>query len=388
MAAQAIASNLSRPHPTDSRLLQNLIKSEKSYVEALSTSVQYAHGASSALSAWGTSEAPDIASASDALSEMLNAVADAQRTHVQAIDGYRSALKDVLDREQSIRSVVRDRDILVGRLIKASKKKPTKREIALGGGASAEEKSERVAEAQVRSHACRSEVEGHIQELNLSADLPFLGAFFQRELHACEAVLASEEAALVGVKRRTFKEALTMRMKTMGDAGAAMVDAARDAILLLDQVDTQGRMPAAPTLHEQFASEDLQEGTFSQQRQDPAHSTEEELREEAERKGLMPDGYGGYRAPWEGKFGTATRRPVDTMMILGFRREPEILSTRKGPCMRDKTLTRSPPLTAIRRAAPPRCRSTEPNVGPIRECIRHTVAICLSGLQAHACART
>lgn len=204
-APQAIHSNLSRPHPTDSRLLQNLIKGEKSYIDNLAASSISAYAAASALAAWGTSEAPDISKAAQALSEILGTVADAQRTHVQALEGYRSALKDVLDREQSIRSVVRDRDILVGRLIKASKKKVSKKD----SGVSQEDKMDKVNAAQ-------------------------------RELHACEQVLASEEAALVGVKRRTFKEALTMRMKTMGDAGAATVEAAKEAILLLDDFDTHG----------------------------------------------------------------------------------------------------------------------------------------------------
>ena len=128
-----------------------------------------------------------------------------QSTHVAAIEGYRAALKDVADREASIRSVVRDRDILVGRLIKASNKAASS-----SHSKSPEERAEKVAVAR-------------------------------RELHACEEVLASEEAALVGVKRRTFKEALTMRMKTMGDAGAAMVDAAKEAILLLDSFDSTAR---------------------------------------------------------------------------------------------------------------------------------------------------
>lgn len=191
--------SLSRAHPTaDSRLLNNLIKSEKTYISHLSASVQSAHVAASALSAWGTSESPDVAEASQALSQLLGEAADIQQTHVSAIEGYRSALKDVADRENSIRSVVRDRDILVGRLIKASKASSKR---------SAEERAERIAHAQ-------------------------------RELTACEEVLASEEAALVGVKRRTFKEALTMRCKTMGDAGAAMVDAAKEAILLLNDFDS------------------------------------------------------------------------------------------------------------------------------------------------------
>ncbi|CBQ73990.1 conserved hypothetical protein [Sporisorium reilianum SRZ2] len=233
LAPQAIHSNLSRPHPTDSRLLQNLIKGEKSYIDNLAASSVSGYAAASALAAWGTSEAPDISKAAQTLSEILASVADAQRTHVQALEGYRSALKDVLDREQSIRSVVRDRDILVGRLIKASKKKVSKKD----SGLSQDEKMEKVNAAQ-------------------------------RELHACEQVLASEEAALVGVKRRTFKEALTMRMKTMGDAGAATVEAAKEAILLLDEFDTHGPLLQATgggQYESMYADDGIERGAYDNQ---------------------------------------------------------------------------------------------------------------------------
>lgn len=239
MAPQAIHSNLSRPHPTDSRLLQNLIKGEKSYIDNLGASSTSGYAAASALAAWATSEAPDISKAAQNLSEILASVADAQRTHVQALEGYRSALKDVLDREQSIRSVVRDRDILVGRLIKASKKKVSKKDLGL----SQDEKMEKVNAAQ-------------------------------RELHACEQVLASEEAALVGVKRRTFKEALTMRMKTMGDAGAAMVEAAKEAILLLDQFDTHGPLLQATgsgQYESMYADDGVETGAYDNQALDSAY---------------------------------------------------------------------------------------------------------------------
>lgn len=197
--------------PSDSRLLSNLIKAERNYITHLRSSVNAAHGASSSLSAWGTSEAPDVADASGRLANLLSACADVQSTHVAAIEGYRAALKDVADREASIRTVFRDRDILVSRLIKASQKSAS-----ASSKKSPEERAEKVAKAQ-------------------------------RELAACEEVLTIEEAALVGVKRRTFKEALTMRMKTMGDAGAAMVDAAKEAIILLDQFDsTAYQMPISP----------------------------------------------------------------------------------------------------------------------------------------------
>ncbi|PWN45188.1 hypothetical protein IE81DRAFT_320360 [Ceraceosorus guamensis] len=198
-----LPSSLSRPHTTtttDSRLLTNLIKTERNYINHLSSAVGSAHTAASALTAWGTAEAPDIAEASAQLAGLFDNAADVQETHVSAIEGYRTALKDVADREASIRNVVRDRDILVGRLIKASKASSSSKR-------SPEERAEKVAHAQ-------------------------------RELSACEEVLQFEEAALVGVKRRTFKEALTLRCKTMGDAGAAMVDAAKSAILLLNDFDS------------------------------------------------------------------------------------------------------------------------------------------------------
>ncbi|CAO1626930.1 unnamed protein product [Jaminaea pallidilutea] len=196
----AISSSMTRPHAsTDSRLLQNLIKAEKGYTNHLAATVTSSQAAASALLAWGTSEARDVANTSAQLAELLSQVVDAQATHLEAIRGYREALKDVADREASIRTIVRDRDILVSRLIKASKK---------------------------------------------NGDV----AHAQRELTACEEVLQAEERALVGVKRRTFKEALSMRMKTMGDAGNQMIESAKEAIMLLDRFDQHaiddGRRPS------------------------------------------------------------------------------------------------------------------------------------------------
>ncbi|KAK0554067.1 hypothetical protein OC845_000881 [Tilletia horrida] len=209
-----ISQQLSRQHISDSRLLNSLYKAEKAYADHQAAAVAAALAASSALSSWGTSEPVDIATAAAEIADGLAQVANAQRVHVQAIEGYRTALKDVLDREQSIRSIVRDRDILVKRLIKADQKR------AKAVGADPIKENERY--------------QKHL--------------FAQRELAACEDALQAEENALIGVKRRTFKEALTMRMKTMGDAGAAMVDAAKDAILLLDSFDIHGQMPIPPPL--------------------------------------------------------------------------------------------------------------------------------------------
>ncbi|EST09602.1 Eisosome component PIL1/LSP1 [Kalmanozyma brasiliensis GHG001] len=275
MAPQAIHSNLSRPHPTDSRLLQNLIKGEKSYIDNLAASSVSGYAAASALAAWGTSEAPDISKASQSLAEILASVADAQRTHVQALEGYRSALKDVLDREHSIRSVVRDRDILVGRLIKASKKKVSKKD----SGLSQEEKMEKVNAAQ-------------------------------RELHACEQVLASEEAALVGVKRRTFKEALTMRMKTMGDAGAATVEAAKEAIMLLDEFDTHGPLLQATgggQYESMYADGGIETGAYDNQAPDQGYYAGQQNPAQGATPQMYADNYAAHGSPVAGNGANMTR---------------------------------------------------------------------------------
>ncbi|WFD47888.1 hypothetical protein GLX27_002552 [Malassezia furfur] len=201
--------NQPRTPATDSRALQNLIKAEKVYVENLFSATSAAMSAASSLQAWGMSETPDMEKATLTVTKWLEDVASAQRTHGQAIDQFREALKDVLDREHSIRTILRDREILISRVIKSSKRKPSRWEVINGD----EEHQARISEAQ-------------------------------QELHACEQLLANESALLVGVKRRTFKEALAMRVKTMGDTGAVMMDSARSILLYLDEFDAN--VPVAP----------------------------------------------------------------------------------------------------------------------------------------------
>lgn len=201
--------NQPRTPATDSRALQNLIKAEKTYVENLFSTTSAAMSAASALQAWGMSETPDMEQATMSVSKWLEEASSAQRTHGQAIDQYREALKDVLEREHSIRGILRDREILISRVIKNSKRKPSRWEVINGD----DDNQARIAEAQ-------------------------------RELHACEQLLANESALLVGVKRRTFKEALAMRVKTMGDSGAVMMDSARAILEYLDQFDAN--VPVAP----------------------------------------------------------------------------------------------------------------------------------------------
>lgn len=58
------------------------------------------------------------------------------------------------------------------------------------------------------------------------------------ELAACESTLKAEERALVGVKRRIFREALRMRMRAMGQLADVWRDTADRAVELLDSLES------------------------------------------------------------------------------------------------------------------------------------------------------
>ena len=114
------AINQPRTPATDSRALQNLLKTEKAYGDSLLTATSASLSAASSLAAWGMSETPDLDRATQDVAYWLEDAARGQRTFVQAVEGYRAALKDVLDREHSISGIVRDREILMNRVFKES----------------------------------------------------------------------------------------------------------------------------------------------------------------------------------------------------------------------------------------------------------------------------
>jgi hypothetical protein len=82
------------------------------------------------------------------ISQLLSTITDSQRLYLTSLTSYRSALKDVLAREQALRTVVRDREILVNRLIKIGNKRPKD-----GGERDHEAKLE---DAQRELRACES----------------------------------------------------------------------------------------------------------------------------------------------------------------------------------------------------------------------------------------
>jgi hypothetical protein len=54
----------------------------------------------------------------------MSSLTDTQRSYLNALTLYRSSLKEVHGREVALKTVVRDREILVNRVIKLGNKKP------------------------------------------------------------------------------------------------------------------------------------------------------------------------------------------------------------------------------------------------------------------------
>jgi hypothetical protein len=137
---------------TSDRLLNNYLSSQKQLSTSLLTLLSHSHSSSSSLLAYVTSspgvlfpvrravqyaafEGPTQGDGSggDASSGKWN-------EYIQSLENFRKDLKEVHTLEEELSQVKRDREILVSRLIKATKSKPSKKDIlrghTTGGGSS------------------------------------------------------------------------------------------------------------------------------------------------------------------------------------------------------------------------------------------------------------
>ncbi|KAG0141842.1 hypothetical protein CROQUDRAFT_98267 [Cronartium quercuum f. sp. fusiforme G11] len=144
---------------------------------------------SRAMSKWALTDMsePDLMAAAQEISNLLSHCTFSQTEHSTALTAYRAALKDVQARQAEIRTIARDRTLLINRLSKLRSKHAS---------------SPRVVEA-------RSELAG------------------------CESCLRAETVALSAVKRRIFCNALLNRLRSFRELGELIERNAREAIDLL-----------------------------------------------------------------------------------------------------------------------------------------------------------
>ncbi|KAF8633108.1 hypothetical protein AX15_001491 [Amanita polypyramis BW_CC] len=224
--------------PPDSRLLTNLLLQDKEYSKQLYALLDAASASASSLSAYAAASAPPTSHIILKVSGSLASADDAFRRYASSVDEWREQLKGLKTLEDEVTNILRDREILVTRVIKASRQKQSSGSIldlhrSSPSSSSLSTKSE---------FSTKSAVVG-------SSKL----AHAQSELQACETHLAAKERELT-IKRCTIvKTGLDVRFRAMIDCGWAWGEIGKEALATLEQlttlIDEQMKSPAlTPTV--------------------------------------------------------------------------------------------------------------------------------------------
>jgi hypothetical protein len=96
----------------DSRLLTQLLKSDKEYSYALNGLLTTSQGSLAALNAYASSCPPAHAQPLLGVVTALSAAEEAFKSYVMAVDAWRADLKRVRRAEEVVANVLRDREIL------------------------------------------------------------------------------------------------------------------------------------------------------------------------------------------------------------------------------------------------------------------------------------
>jgi hypothetical protein len=100
------------PPGPQTRLLTNLLKSEKDYTTSLSEHLLVSHTAIASLQAYASSCSPYTAHAIGEVARALKAADESISTYITEVQKWRDALKDVRSVEEEVAVVTRDREIL------------------------------------------------------------------------------------------------------------------------------------------------------------------------------------------------------------------------------------------------------------------------------------
>ncbi|KAI0033220.1 hypothetical protein K488DRAFT_36402, partial [Vararia minispora EC-137] len=188
----------------DSRLLVALATHEGAYHKQLLALLDvHSQQALSALAAYASAAPPAVARGIMGVAGSLAGADEALRRYAAAEQRWRDALGDIREAEEDVSRVIRDRDILVTRLIKVSKsQKPTRDSFI----------------ATISPTPDASQSSTSLNSPSLMAANTKLSAA-QAELQACEAALAQKETALARLRVRAVRDGLEARCKALVECG-------------------------------------------------------------------------------------------------------------------------------------------------------------------------
>lgn len=224
--------------PPDSRLLSNLIIHEKEYTKHLSALFPISHAALASLSAFAAASPSAIPSSSVSLAQTISTIVDifsgaddALQLYNQAVENWRDQLGHLMKLEEDISAILRDREILVTRLLKVSKSSKTTRDprssLILPSGSTS---FTSLPSTNSTSHG--------------SSNTKLLQA--QEELRACEAHLATKELELEELRVSIAREGLGARCRALIDCGWAWGEMGKQGLLALQSLNADGQVPEPP----------------------------------------------------------------------------------------------------------------------------------------------
>jgi hypothetical protein len=192
----------------DSRLLGAVLTTEAAYHKALLGLLDASATTLSALSAYASASTTPVSRAVLAVAGNLRSADAALGRYAGAVDGWRAGLARLKEVEEDVSSIVRDREILVTRLLKASKSDAGK-------------------PARVTSP--------HASAASISTIGPKVAAA-QAELQACEQTLARREAELDALRIESIKDGLDARCKALVECAWAWGEMGKEGLRALEEV--------------------------------------------------------------------------------------------------------------------------------------------------------
>ncbi|KAG2144360.1 uncharacterized protein EDB93DRAFT_1289320 [Suillus bovinus] len=240
--------------PPDSRLLSNLIAHEKEYTKHLSALFPISHAALASLSAFAAASPSAIPSSSSislaqtiaTIVDILSGADDALQLYNKAVENWRDQLAHLIKLEEDIAAILRDREILVTRLIKVSKSSKTTRD-------------PRLSLILPSGSTSFTSLPSTNSTLHGSSNTKVLQT--QEELRACEAHLATKELELEALRVSIAREGLGARCRALVDCGWVWGEMGKEGLRALQTLnasssDTQVPEPSLASFpsHSPFTS--------------------------------------------------------------------------------------------------------------------------------------
>ncbi|EIN06855.1 hypothetical protein PUNSTDRAFT_54215 [Punctularia strigosozonata HHB-11173 SS5] len=224
------------PHRApDMRLLSALLSAESTYHKSLLASLLASSSAVTTFTAFASASAPPTSYVALAFADVVFSRADdAVRLYADSVQSWRERLEELREREEDLAAVVRDREILVTRLLKASKIKnpshPSSNRSSLSGPSPANPRDS----SSTLSLSLSSS----------SSNTKLLQA--QVELQACEATLAEKQAALDALRLQVVRTGLQERCKALIECARIWGEAGKEGMKTLEGLGSTRSYPGVP----------------------------------------------------------------------------------------------------------------------------------------------